>query len=143
MPYEVFTRKVQRMGTPTLSFSKLGQVAFNQTAANVLQKETIEHVLLLWDSAAGKMAIKSTSNKKDTRAYRIRYNDKGNGAMFSAKTFVDYIGVDISERRSMPVEITPNNEYLIEVKIPEEFLRKKTQQSRPKIIERAKLEKGA
>ncbi len=137
MPYEVFTRKTRRSGTPTLSFSKLGQITFNQSSASILQKETIEHVLLLWDSSAGKMAIKSTSNKKDPRAYRIRYSSKGNGASFSAKTFADYIGVDLSERKSTPIDITPNSEYIIEVKIPEEFFRRR-QQQHPKLVEKVK-----
>ena len=130
MAYEVFTRKVPRMGNPVLSFSKLGQFAFNQPAARILQKETVEHILLLWDASASKLAIKTTSNKKDSRAYRIRYNDKGNGASFSAKTFLDFIGVDITERRPIPIEITPNSEYLIEIKIPTEFLKTKQQRLR-------------
>jgi len=127
MAYEVFTRKTPRMGTPRLSFSKLGQFAFNQPASRVLQKETIEHVLLLWDPSANKLAIKSTSNKKDARAYRIRYNDKGNGATFSAKTFLDYVGIDLSDRHSLTIDITPNSEYLVEVKIPMEFFKTKQQ----------------
>jgi hypothetical protein len=127
MAYEVFTKKVPRMGTPRLSFSKMGQFAFNQPAARIFQKETVEHVLLLWDASANKLAIKSTSNKKDARAYTIRYNDRGNGATFSAKTFLDYIGVDISERHTIPIEITPNHEYLVEVKIPADFFKTKQQ----------------
>lgn len=137
MAYEIFTRKVPRMGNPVLSFSKIGTFSFNQTACRVLQKEAIEHVLLLWDSTANKIAIKSTSNKKDPRAYRIRFNSKGNGASFSAKTFLDYVGIDFSERRSMPVEITPNSEYIVELKIPEEFFKKK-QQQHPRVVEKGK-----
>lgn len=134
MAYEVFTRKTPRMGNPVLSFSKIGQFAFNQPASRVLQKETVEHLLLFWDAAASKMAIKTTSNRKDARAYRIRYNDKGNGASFSAKTFLDYIGIDLSERRVLPIEISPNAEYLVEVKIPAEFFKVK----QPRLIERGK-----
>ncbi|MGO8790141.1 MAG: hypothetical protein ACLQVL_22530 [Terriglobia bacterium] len=134
MAYEVFTRKVPRTGTPFLSFSKIGTFAFNQTASRILQKETIEHVLLLWDATANKLAVKTTSNKKDPRAYRIRYNDKGNGATFSAKTFLDYVGIDYSERKPLPIEITPNSEYIVEVKIPDELMKKK----HPKLVEKVK-----
>jgi hypothetical protein len=135
MAYEVFTRKVSRMGNPTLSFSNIGTFNFNQTAARTLQKETVEHVLLLWDSTVNKLAIKTTSNKKDPRAYRIRYNDKGNGATFSAKTFLDYVGIDYSERKRIPVEITPNSEYVIEIKVPDELFKKK---QHPRVVEKGK-----
>ena len=39
MAYEIFARKSQRMGTPAISFTKIGQLAFNQSAARILQKE--------------------------------------------------------------------------------------------------------
>jgi hypothetical protein len=137
MPYEIFTRKIPRMGTPTLGFSKIGQITFNQSASRILQKEAVEYVLLLWDGAANTIAMKSTSNKKDPRAYRIRYNDKGNGASFSAKTFLDYIGLDLSERRTFPVELNPNNEMFVEAQIPESFFNRK--QPQPRIVERSKI----
>jgi len=105
MAYEIFTRKIRRPGAPTLSFSKLGQIRFNQNATAILQKEAVEYVLLLWDSGEQKLALKTTSNKKDQRAYRIYYTEKGNGSEFSAKTFMDYVGIDYSERRSLPIEI--------------------------------------
>jgi hypothetical protein len=105
MAYEVFERKTPRLGIPMLSFSRIGQMSFNQSAARILQKETIETILLLWDATARKLAMKATANKKDPRAYTIRYNDKGNGASFSAKTFLDHAGIDFSQRKatSMPI----------------------------------------
>jgi hypothetical protein len=131
MAYEIFTRKSQRMGSPTLSFSKIGQVVFNQIAALALQKDAIEHVLFLWDASERKFAMKATSNKKDPRAYRLRFAEKGNGAATSAKTFLDYIGMDYSERRSVPIEINTNAEYIVEIKLPEAFFKKRPQQPLP------------
>ncbi len=55
MAYEIFTRKIARSGTPAISFSRIGQITFNQSASRILQKEAIEYVLLLWDGAAGKL----------------------------------------------------------------------------------------
>ena len=114
-----------------LSFTKLGQITLNTLSAQALQKAAIEYVLLMWDTEERKFALKSTSNKKDPRAYRLHYHDAGNGAGFSAKTFLDYIGIDYSQRRAMPVEINPNHEMVIEVKIPDEYFKRKTQ---PKIV---------
>ena len=135
MPYEIFTKKTPRMGNPVMSFSKIGQIAFNQTASRLLQKHEIENVLLMWDSAESKMAIKSTSNKKDPRAYRLRYNEKGNGASFSAKTFLDYVGIDYTERKPIPIDLNPDSEIFLEVKLPEECL-KRNAQPKPVEVER-------
>ena len=90
MGYEIFERKTPRMGTPLLSFSKIGGITFNQTASRILQKASITNVLLMWDAKDKKLAMKTASTSNDIRSYVIRYNDKGNGAGFSAKTFLDY-----------------------------------------------------
>jgi hypothetical protein len=119
MAYEVFERKTPRTGNPLMSFSRLGQITFNQPAARILQKETIETILLLWDAGEKKLAMKVTANKKDTRAYVIRFNPKGNGASFSAKTFLDHVGIDYSQRKPIPITINSNSEYFLEVAIPE------------------------
>jgi hypothetical protein len=111
-----------------MGFSKIGQIVFNQAASMVFQKETVEHVLLLWDADEHKIAIKTTSNKKDPRAYRLKFLTQGNGSGFSAKTFLDHIGVDLSERKTIPIEINRNSEMLVEVEIPESFFVKKTPQ---------------
>jgi len=128
MAYEIFERKTPRIGSPFLSFSKIGQIAFNQTAARVLRKEAIETVLLLWDVDARKLAMKTTANKKDTRSYTVRYNEKGNGASFSAKTFLDHAGIDYSKRKAIPITINPNSEYFLEVAIPDTFFKKEEAQ---------------
>jgi hypothetical protein len=134
MSYEIFERKAPRMGTPMISFSKIGGIHFNQPASRILQKEAIEYVLLLWDSAGKKIAMKSTANKKDQRAYLVRYNDKGNGASFSAKTFLDYCGIHYSDRKAIPVDIKPNNEMFVEVEIPEVLFKQPEQ--KPLVLQR-------
>jgi hypothetical protein len=129
--YSVFARKVPRMGTPVMSFTKIGQIAFNQSAARLLQKENIgEYIFLLSDLDERMMAIKSTSNKKDPKAYHIRFHPKGNGANFSAKTFLDHLGIDYAERKSLPIEIHPDREIFIEVKLPDSVFKKKPGQTR-------------
>ena len=133
--YEWFTRKTPRMGTPVMSFSKIGQITFNQTASRILQKEPVEYILLGWDPAERKIAFKSIANKKDPRAYRIRYNEKGNGASFSAKTFLDHAGIDYEERKAIPIEINPNGEMFLEVAVPDTFFKKKTVQ--PHLVEKS------
>jgi hypothetical protein len=125
---EWFTKKTPRLGSPLLSFSKLGQVTFNQTAARILQKEPVEYLMIGWDPLENKIAMKAIANTKDPRAYKIRYNDKGNGASFSAKTFLDHAGIEYSERKPIPIEINTNAEVFLEVKIPEAMLKTKSAQ---------------
>jgi hypothetical protein len=126
--YEVFTRKTSRIGTPTITFTKMGQIAFNQSAARILHKAAIESILILWDSSEGKLAMKSTANKKDVRIYRLRYNEKGNGASFSAKTFLDFAGINYADRKPIPVEINTDLEMFLELKIPDALMKKKSPQ---------------
>ncbi len=128
MPYEVFERKTPRLGTPMMSFSKIGQITFNQSAATILKKLPSTHILLMWDVSAKKLAIRSAANEKDPRAFVIRHNEKANGASFSAKTFLDHVGINYAQRRAIPIEINPNAELVLEVKIPEMFFNQENSQ---------------
>ncbi len=119
MAYEIFEKKTPRLGTPVMSFSKLGAITFNQTASRQFKKIGAKNILLMWDTESRKLALKTTTDEKDPRSYVIRYNDKGNGASFSAKTFLDYAGIDYSQRKPMTIEISSNNEFIVEVNIPD------------------------
>jgi hypothetical protein len=134
---EWFAKKTPRLGTPVMSFSKIGQVFFNQTASRILQKEPIEYILLGWDSAENKIALKAITNKKDPRAYHIRYNAKGNGASFSAKTFLDHAGIDYSERKPIQIEIKLEADNFLEIKIPSAMLKKNGQATLPRLVEKS------
>jgi hypothetical protein len=126
MPYEIFLRKTRRMGTPSVTFNKMGRIQFNKTATAKLEKEAVEYVLLLWDAELNKVGVRLIS-KKDPRAYKLSYGVKGNGAGFSAKTFFDYIGLDYTETRTAPVEIG-EGEILLEFQIPSDYFSRQRQQ---------------
>lgn len=117
MPYQIYARKTPRIGRPSVSFSKIGQIAFNQHAARLLAKSEVQSVLLMWDADVHCIGIQK-NDKTDSRAYMIRYNDKGNGASFSAKTFLDHIGVDYSSRTAIPVDVNPDSEIIVEISLP-------------------------
>jgi hypothetical protein len=124
MAYTIFEKKTPRMGTPVMSFSKIGSITFNQTAARQLERAAVKRILLMWDSEEKKIALKMTSDEKDPRAYTIRFNDKGNGASFSAKTFLDFAGINYSQRKAMTIDIMPNKEFIVEVRIPDFYFGK-------------------
>lgn len=91
MAYEIYTRKVRRLGSPQIALMNNGRVSFNKASAALLTEQAVEFVLLMWDSSARKIAIRPIA-KKDSRAYKI--NVRSNSAGFSAKTFLEDIGFD-------------------------------------------------
>src|ERR1017187_5663973 len=103
MPFEVFDRKTIRRVEPTVTLTILGRIAMNTGAATLLQKAGAEYVLLLWDPEAAKVGIK-VIGKKEPRAYVLHFGKNGNGAGFSATTFVNFIKYDFSESRAFPLE---------------------------------------
>lgn len=127
MAYEIFTRKVARRGTPMLTITKLGRLSLNKTATVILEKQAIEFVLVLWDNEGRKIGIRPIT-KRDNRAYTLAYGKKGNGAGFSAKTFLDYINYDYSQSRSFPTEWN-TSEGVFETEIPVEHLLDQRQQT--------------
>jgi hypothetical protein len=102
-----------------------GQIAFNQPASRLLQKGAIDRVLLLWDALESKLALKTSGNKNDVRAYKIRFNERGNGASFSAKTFLDFAGIDYTVRKPIQILIDTNQDLFMEVKIPDNLIKVK------------------
>src|ERR1700692_3818143 len=126
MPFEVFSRKTSRVGTPMMTFNSLGRIALNKSSTRRLEKDAVEFVVLLWDRDSRRVAIRPLT-KKDPRAYRVAYGKKGNGAGFSAKTFLDYIEYDYSISRSFPVEWN-DKEGQFEAQIPAEHFKDTKQQ---------------
>lgn len=116
MGYEVFSRKTSRVGTPTVTFTSLGRVALNKHATRVLEKDAVEFVILLWDNEGRRIGIRPIT-KRDQRAYRVSYGKNGNGAGFSAKTFLDYINYNYAMTMNFPIEWN-DKEGMFEAQIP-------------------------
>jgi len=121
MAYEIYARKTKRMGSPMVTFSTLGRISLNKAGTARFEKEVVEFVILMWDPSAHKVGIRPIS-KKDPRGYRVSYGKKGNGAGFSAKTFLDYIEYDYGESRSFQTEWN-DQENMFEFEIPVEHLK--------------------
>ena len=137
MPWEIFERKVHRSGSPFVTLNKLGRLSMNKTATARLEHEAVESVLLLWDPSKRQIGIRPIT-KKDPRAYKLAYGKKGNGAGFSAKTFMDYIGYDYKESRSVPVRWDEGESMFIG-EVPAEYLSHQVQQ--PLLVERQSAKK--
>jgi hypothetical protein len=116
--YEVYEKVVKRMTSPTLTISKLGRLSFNAAAAEMLRKNAVEYVLVLWDKDTRKVAVRSTA-KKDPRAYTIRYAQKYRLAGFAAKTFLNHIQYDFTETHQYPCTWNEQDD-MYEIQLPAE-----------------------
>ncbi len=132
MPWEIFERKIRRSGSPGLTLNRLGRISLNKSATAILEREAVEFVLVLWDGSKRQIGIRPIT-KKDPRAYRLAYGVKGNGAGFSAKTFMDYIGYDYKESRSIAIR-WDEGESMFVGEVPAEYLQSQRQQ--PLLLER-------
>lgn len=126
MGYEIFERKTRRLGSPGISFNANGIITFNKAAALKLKAEAVENVLVLWDAAQHKIAIRRIG-KKDARSYHLHFGKRDNGGGFSAKTLLDHIGFDFAQTRSMPATWN-EEEAMFEVEVPVECLKDQKQQ---------------
>src|SRR5262249_19556502 len=97
------------------------RVALNKSATKVLEKDAVEFVVLLWDRESRMVGVRPLT-KRDPRAYRVAYGQKGNGAGFSAKTFMDFIEYDYTVSRSFPVEWN-DKEGMLVAQIPAEHFK--------------------
>jgi hypothetical protein len=120
--YKVFEKKNTRIGSPILTITKLGRISLNASATKLLRDNTVEYVLVMWDEDALQMALKPTSSKRDTRAYKITFGANNSGAAFSAKSFLDFVGWDLSVKRQVPAEWNEDSN-LLEAKVKAAFLK--------------------
>jgi hypothetical protein len=131
--YTIFEKSYPSKSTsPTVTISPLGRCALNRAAAEILSKDAVENVLLLWDVEAKKFAIRSVG-KKDHRSFPMRYSRKDEktvvGAAFSGVMFLKHIGYDYSRTGTYSV-VRSADGAMYEVQLPEErFLAPGEQQS--------------
>jgi hypothetical protein len=112
MAWEVYTRQTIRTGEPAVTIGKMGRIAFNMIATATFESKKVTHVVLMWDKELFKCGVKSATSK-DVGAYTLTYNEKSNGAGFSAVTFLNYIRYDWTETRSFNAEWDEEEELLV------------------------------
>lgn len=128
MAYEIFTRKRSVATSPSLNISTKARVSLNGATTALLKQHGVEFILLMWDAELRRIALRPVV-KKDSRAYGISYT-KSN-SMFTAKMFLEHIGYDYSQGRSLPVSWN-ETESIFEIDIPEDALREDAQ-AQPKL----------
>jgi hypothetical protein len=128
MAYEVFQRTGIRSGSPAISIIPDGRVALNAPTARLLSEAGVKTVLLLWDSANQRMALKAAA-KGEKNAYAVSIApDKRSGSL-RAKAFMAHLGWSASERELLPA-VWNEKERMLEVPLPAKYLDSKLDPSR-------------
>lgn len=123
MAFEIFTRKVQWGGVPSVTFTTNGRFAFNKASTAYFEKKSIQYVLLMWDAEKKLIGVQPIQ-EKDARSYKVHFGTKGNGCGFSATTFLRHIGYNISKTTSIPAKWN-EKEGMFLIEVPEEHLKAK------------------
>jgi len=118
MAYELFERTNVRVDTLALSIVPDGRIALNSAAARLLFEAGVKIVLLLWDKANYKVALKATT-KGDSNGYAVSIaHGKGQGTV-RAKSFIGHIGWAAKKRITLPA-VWNNKERMLEASLPPE-----------------------
>ncbi len=122
MSWEVFSRKVVRTDNPNVTITTMGRMAFNKSATSFFEKEKITHVLSMWNGERLMCGIKAAL-EPETRAYKLSFGIRGNGAGFSAVTFLNHIRYDWASTRSFPLH-WDDAQAMFTFRIPADFIGK-------------------
>jgi hypothetical protein len=122
MAYEMFERTAVRVDTPALSIAPGGKVAINAAACRLLTEAGIKSVVILWDKARNKMAIKAAP-KGEKNLFTITFTGRYSASL-KAKSFLDHIGWNAPKREMLHTTWSPA-EKMLEATLPPHYLKKR------------------
>jgi len=120
MPYEVFQRSALRVEQPTLSIVPDGRLALNAAATRMFRAAAMKFVLLLWDKANHKVALKA-ARKGDKNAYAVSDASGRKAGTITAKSFLTHIGWSAPRRQTLPA-IWNENDKTLEATLPRKYV---------------------
>jgi hypothetical protein len=120
MAYEVFKRTGVRVESPALSIVPDGRITINAAAARCLSQAGVKAVVLLWDRADHKMAVKAAP-KGDTNAYAVSLSPDRHSGSLRAKAFIAHIGWRAPKRERL-LATWNEKEKMFELTLPEKYL---------------------
>lgn len=119
MAYEVFKRTGARVETPTLSITPDGRIAINAAAVRIAKEARIGSVLLLWDAASHRLALKA-AQRSDKNAFALSISQSHSGSL-RATRFIAHIGWKGRKRETIPLAWN-EKERMFEGTLPLEHL---------------------
>jgi hypothetical protein len=119
MAYEVFKRTGVRVETPTLSITPDGRIIINAAATRIARESRVKSVVLLWDRANRRLAIK-IAQRGNPNSYALSMATNNSGSM-RATSFLKYIGWQARKRETIPATWN-EEERMFEATVPVEHL---------------------
>jgi hypothetical protein len=119
MAYEVFKRTAARVDAPTVSIVPDGRMTVNAAAVRVLREYGITAVLLLWDRANHKVAIRA-AGKGSKNAFAVSVS-RGHSGSIRAKSFFSHIGWKAQHRERLPATWN-GEERMFEITLPIKYV---------------------
>lgn len=116
MAYELFERSSIRVDTPVLSISPPGRLVINAAGCRLLKEADVKTVVLLWDKANNKMAIKAASQDQEN-AFAVSFAGNAHSGTVTIKSFLQHIGWHAADRQALPT-IWNASEKMFEVTLP-------------------------
>jgi hypothetical protein len=120
MAYEVFKRVGARVETPTLSITPDGRITINAAAVRIAKESRVKSVILLWDWATHRLAIKVTQ-RSDANSYALSIAESSHSGSLRAKSFLSYIGWKARKREKIAA-MWNEKERMFEATLPVEHL---------------------
>jgi hypothetical protein len=119
MAYEMFERTATRVDTPSLAIAPGGRVALNAAACRILIDAGVRTVVILWDKARGRIAIKPTP-KGEKNSFTVSFTGHHSGS-FRAQSFLRHIGWNAPKR--VPLATAWNAaEKMFEASLPPQYV---------------------
>ena len=119
MAYEMFERSAVRVDTPALTIAPSGRLAINAAACRLLMEARIKTVVILWDKATNRMAIRAAP-KGERNSFTITFTGR-HSASLRAKSFFNHIGWNAP--KSETLDTTWNaTEKMFEAPLPPQYV---------------------
>jgi hypothetical protein len=134
MPYELYERTSARADVPMISMTAGGRIALNAAAARLFLEAKVHSVVLLWDAAKNKMAIRAAA-KGAENSFVVSFNKHHAGATMSGMNFLKHIRWNGQKKESLPAEWNAQQK-MFEVTLPADFIGATTSRLTPKPSQR-------
>lgn len=116
MAYELYKRTSLRADSPSFTLSNGGRIGINAAAVRVMVEAGVKAVVLLWDKANNKIAIKAAP-KNDENAYAVSLAPDNHSGNIRAKSFLAHIGWIAPNKLMLPAEWN-EKEKMFELRLP-------------------------
>ena len=121
MAYEMYRRTGQRAEEALVAFVPDGRIVVNAASARILAAAGVRSVVMLWDAANHKVALKAAP-KQDKNSFAISFVRDRQGGSIRAKSFTSHIGWSARERKLLPA-FWNEKEKMLEITLPREYLK--------------------